>query len=431
MRGFVILSCVLWGGFLVSSEVEAVVHEVRATVETEPVPHSGDRADDATIWVHPSEPGKSVVIGTDKDASEGGLVLYDLSGRQLQFVGGGKMNNVDVRYNINLGGDLVDIVATGNRTDNTIAIYRMDAETRMLTDVTARKIAIGIEEAYGFCLYRSRKTQKLYAFVNDKNGEVEQLELFDDGSGRIDGASVRRFDVGTQTEGMTADDELGFVYVGEEDVGIWKYGAEPNAPSGVGDRYQVDTTGEGGHIAADVEGLTIYHARGGRGYLIASSQGEGSAGHPLTDTFSIYERGGDNVFVMSVRIAGNSELGIDGVGNTDGVCVTNAYLGAEFSYGVFVAQDGTNTGGNQNFKLVPWESIANVIEPNLEIDTDWDPRVNCGSSGYMEADLSRDCRVDFEDMGILASGWTDYDKLALLASQWLNCNLDPPSACTW
>ena len=159
------------------------------------------------------------------------------------------MNNVDIRYNIALGGKIVDIVATGNRTDNTIAVFSIDPVTRNLTDLVTEKIPVNIAEAYGFCLYKSIQTNKLYAFVNDKNGEVEQWELYDNGQGAIAGTSVRRFDVGGQTEGMTADDLRGFVYIGEEDVGIWRYPAEPDAPADNDSRFEVDTTGDGGHLA--------------------------------------------------------------------------------------------------------------------------------------------------------------------------------------
>ena len=54
--------------------------EVPADVETEPV--AGD-ADDMAIWVHPTDPSRSVLIGTDK---LGALETYDLSGRRLQTV---------------------------------------------------------------------------------------------------------------------------------------------------------------------------------------------------------------------------------------------------------------------------------------------------------------------------------------------------------
>jgi myo-inositol-hexaphosphate 3-phosphohydrolase len=50
---------------------------VAATVETEPVPHSADAADDAAIWIHPTDPSLSTVLGTDK-VEGGGLGVYDL-----------------------------------------------------------------------------------------------------------------------------------------------------------------------------------------------------------------------------------------------------------------------------------------------------------------------------------------------------------------
>jgi len=353
------------------------VFEVMATVETEPVSHSGDIADDAKVWVHPSEPNQSVIIGTDKHNTDGGVAVYDLSGRLTFFAKDGKMNNVDVRYNFPLGDNKVDIIAVSNRTNDSIAIYTIDPCSMELTDVAARTISIGVDEIYGFCLYHSWQTGKYYGFVNDKNGEVEQWELFDNQSGKVDAVRVRSFDVGTQTEGMVADDELGHLYVGEEDVGIWKYGAEPTDPADSANRVLVDSTDTdaGGHLVADVEGLTIYYARGPDGYLIASSQGEDNPSHILANTFAVYRRDGNNEYVMSFRVVENSALGIDGVSNTDGIGIANVFLGSAFGQGVFVAQDGHNSGGNQNFKLVPWENIATAITPSLMIDTGWNPRL--------------------------------------------------------
>ena len=48
----------------------------------------------------------------------------------------------------------------------------------------------------------------------------------------------------------------------------------------------------------------------------------------------------------------------DGTEDTDGIDVTTADLGATFSGGLFVAHDGQNDGGNQNYKLVPWKGIV-------------------------------------------------------------------------
>lgn len=100
-------------------------------------------------------------------------------------------------------------------------------------------------------------------------------------------------------------------------------------------------------LTADVEGLTLYCAGGGKGYLIASSQG--------SDTFNVYAREGDNRYVLTIDPKAGR---IDDVSDTDGIAVTNRPTSRQFPAGVLVVQDGHNTGGNQNFKLYDWRDIA-------------------------------------------------------------------------
>jgi 3-phytase len=311
---------------------------VNATVETDPVPHSGDAADDPAIWINKSDPAKSVIIGSDK---QGGVAVYDLSGKQLQYLPDGQIDNVDIRDGFKLNGQDVSIVTGGNRKDNSMVVYKMNPETRTLENVAARKLTHGIQ-IYGSCMYRSEKTAKVYYFGTSKSGDVEQWELFDNGSGKVDGKKVRNFKVGTTVEGCVTDDELGHFYVGEEAVGIWKYSAEPDGGS---TRVQVGKVGDG-NLFADVEGLAIAYDKDGKGYLMASSQGNHS--------YVVYRREGSNEFVKKFRIGDGD---IDGAEETDGIDVTTAKLGPAFPHGLFVVQDGFNDKGNQNFKLVPLETI--------------------------------------------------------------------------
>ena len=321
---------------------------VPATAETAPVPHAGDAADDPAIWVHPTDPSLSTIIGTDK---RGGLAVYDLSGKQLQYLADGRINNVDLRANFTLGGQAVALVAATNTSDDSIAVYRINPATRHLENAAARRISSEMRAA-GLCMYRSPTTGKYYVFGTSKGGAVEQWELFDDGRGRVDGRKVRTFFVASQTEGCAVDDEGGHLYLAEERVGIWKYGAEPDAGE---TRTQVDSTGPDGHLTADVEGLAIYDAGNGTGYLIASSQGNNS--------FVVYRREAGNAYVETFAIGAGR--GIDAVEHTDGIDVTSAPLGPSFPQGLFVAQNGRNDGGNQNFTLVSWDAIAKAMGPAL------------------------------------------------------------------
>jgi myo-inositol-hexaphosphate 3-phosphohydrolase len=101
----------------------AAAVQVAATMETDPVSSGGDAADDPAIWIHPTDPALSTIIGTDKTAT-GGLVVYDLSGRRLFFYADGRYNNVDVAYNFPLGSEPVALVATTNRAMRRIDFTR-------------------------------------------------------------------------------------------------------------------------------------------------------------------------------------------------------------------------------------------------------------------------------------------------------------------
>lgn len=318
---------------------------VFASVETEPVASANDAADDPAIWVHPTDPSRSLIIGTDK---KNGLDVYDLAGKRVQTLPDGRMNNVDLRYGFALGGASVAIVAATNRTDQTLALYAVDANGR-LSNVADGKIATGMADPYGLCMYRSAAGQ-YFVFANDGDtGHFRQWELEARGS-RVGARLVREFSVGSQAEGCAADDGLGALYVAEEDVGLWRYSA---APDGGSARTSVDTVANG-HLTDDAEGVTIYYGPGQNGYLIVSSQG--------SNDYNVYHRDGDNKFIGKFAIVPNP-AGIDGTSDTDGIDVTSTSLGSAFPHGVFVAQDGKNTNPSaaQNFKLVPWERIAEAL----------------------------------------------------------------------
>lgn len=338
-----------------------IAKQVMPIGETPPVPVAGDAADDPAIWIHPTDFAQSVIIGTQK---QGALIVYDLDGKELQYLPDGNMNNVDLRYHFQLDNQAISLVAASNRSNNSIALYQLNPNTRQLENVAARVItATNMSEVYGLCLYYSMKTGDYYVFVNDKNGLVQQWRLFDNGQKQVDAELVRSFNVGSRTEGCVADDLTGDFYISEELVGVWKYNAEPNGGT---TRVLVDST-TGGHLTAEVEGLTIYYINATDGYLIVSNQGN--------HTFSVYNRANHNDYLGTFQIMTNEELNIDGVFDTDGIDVTNIPLNSKFPYGLFVVQDGINFNvvhenkENQNFKFVSWEHIANAL--NLIKETDY------------------------------------------------------------
>jgi len=342
--------CTLLVAGVFQSPAEAAPIPVTADGETVPVLTSGDSADDPAIWVNPADPSKSIVIGNDKGDA---LEVYDLSGSRIQRISGGH-GNVDVRTGFPLGSSTVDIAAAAS---GGIRVYRINTATRQLTNITEGG-RLGVATGEGFCLYRSPVSGLFYAFIISSSGSVRQVRLGDaNGNGLVDGQLVRSFSVGSESEGCVADDERGLFYVSQEDVALWRYGAEPgDSPAA---RVRVDSVGSGGNLASDVEGLTIVYQSNGTGYLLASVQ---NVADPNNSYFTVYERQGANAFLKSFRVVAGPIT--DDCSRTDGIAAVAANLGPSFPSGLFVCQDNGNTtpgtSGNQNFKFVRLEKILTL-----------------------------------------------------------------------
>jgi 3-phytase len=74
-------------------------------------------SDDPAIWVHPTDPSQSLILGTDKD-SIGALYVFNLQGKVIDSLvrrGIQRPNNVDVGYGLALGTTKMDFAVTGER----------------------------------------------------------------------------------------------------------------------------------------------------------------------------------------------------------------------------------------------------------------------------------------------------------------------------
>ncbi|MEU6314497.1 phytase [Streptomyces sp. NPDC047014] len=374
-------------------------------------------ADDPAIWRNPADPDRSLVIAT---AKEGGLRVYDLDGRQVQSLPAppppregdkpGRFNNVDLVTGLRFPDGLHDVAVVSDRGSDRLRVYRIDARRAAgpLVDVTDTAAAplvfsAGQDEvydqrtAYGLATWTDRRTGRSYAVASRRHGtELALAELRPTARGKVGYRTVRTLTLpasftlpdGTawspcgepgelpQVEGMVVDPDTGELYAGQEDVGIWKLDADLRTPARLIEKvrgYGVPGTwnprteecdagtdpGFGGrHVAADVEGLTIWrdprHPRDG-GYLLASSQGD--------NTFAVFDRDRGNAYVSGFRVAPGTRPGsADGSEESDGAAVTSAPLGRKFPHGLLVVQDGHNgpastgpdgeTRTDTNFKFV-------------------------------------------------------------------------------
>lgn len=324
-------------------EARADLPAVHAVVETEPVRGEGDAADDPAIWIHPHDASRSLVLGTDKRQ---GLSVYDLSGREVQFLPRGRVNNVDLRQGVTMARGPATLAVATNRTEGAMDIYSVSEDGRV--ELTLAQ-ALEIDDPYGICMHLDAGGVA-YAYVNGSDGEYEIWRLNE--GGELKPERIDRFSLPTKPEGCVVDDLTGIAYIGEEEHGIWKM---PARAGGSGEKTLLDSV-DSDRLTKDVEGLDIYRTVQGRAILVASSQGD--------YTFAFYDLSDGDRYLGSVRVADNPTSGIDGAEETDGLAVSAVNLGPGFEQGLLVVQDGFNRRPeeNQNFKLVPFGSVAAALD---------------------------------------------------------------------
>lgn len=336
-----VVSALLLGGCAVPpppATTSGAVPLVAAVAETDPVDTAADAADDPAIWRNRRNPADSLVIGTDKKA---GIHVYALSGKRLSFTPAARLNNVDLRE---IGGRV--IAAASDRADEAqahVALFTLDTVAKKL--VPMGRYPVGPGEAYGMCLWTRARDKALFGFVVMKDGRIDQVVIDTRGATPVV-RTVRSMKVGSQAEGCVVDDRTGTLYVAEEDVGLWRFAADPAAPVTGTAIAKVDGT----TLVADAEGLALAPKGRTGGYLVVSSQGD--------NAYTLY-RLPDVSYAGRFRIGGGA---IDGTSETDGIDLMPGDFGPGLRHGLFVAQDGDNAPETQNFKFVAWDGVRKALK---------------------------------------------------------------------
>ena len=311
------------GGCGPRGSLDAVdVHPTRATAALP------DDPDDPAIWRHPTDPSRSLILGTVKVAApQGALAVFGLDGRLRQTIGGlDRPNNVDVEYGLSFQGIPTDIAVVTERLKRRLLIFRIDA-AGALSELGSPSVLTGEPGEHGapmgIALYRRPRDGAVFAIVSPKTGPTGgylwEYRLTDDEHGGVAAVFVRRFGhfkgVG-EIEAVAVDDALGYVYYADEDDGIHKWHADPNHPDAARELARFGTTG----FAANREGIAIYSLPDGTGYIVCTDQIAGNS------EYRIYRREGEpglphdhSVLLKVVR---------GGADSTDGIEVDAGNLGA-------------------------------------------------------------------------------------------------------
>lgn len=337
-----------------SKQAEAPITTVSvpAAVETVVPDNPTVDADDPVLWRDPADPARALWIGTDKSI---GLYVHSLDGKVRQFFRDGPMNNVDARP-FPVGGKPTSLVAAAERARFGVMTWLLDPATLTLSRWGFLPTDRAFGEPYGFCMGQFRG--ETFLIPNNKEGQVLAHAISATADGKPAMTLRHRWKLGSQTEGCVVDDATGDLYVGEEDVGIWRISlADPKmAPVAV-------ATVDGRRLVADVEGLTILRD-GNRSFLIASSQGDSA--------YAVWERAVEGLrWVGRFRVSGGN---IDPVTQTDGIDAWSGPIGSHPD-GAIAMHDHCDGDGptdppdsvcngdakQQNYKLVGWREVKAAL----------------------------------------------------------------------
>lgn len=306
-------------------------------------------SDDPAIWINKSNPSQSVILGTDKHDTNGGIYTFLLNGKidkSRTIVGMQRVNNIDVAYGLKLNNKLTDIAVATERGKHAIRILSLPEMQfidggygiPVFEDAANKKE----KETMGIALYTRPSDNAVFAIVGRKTGPADgylyQYLLKDNGKGIVVAELVRKFGRYSgkkEIESIAVDNELGYVYYSDEQFGIRKYYADPAKGN---EELAVFGSGE---FKEDNEGISIYKFDDGTGYILVSDQS--------ANRFNVYAREGtknnkhSHQRITSIPVSTNQ---------SDGSDVTSISLPG-FEGGLFVAMSTDKT-----FQLYSWKSIA-------------------------------------------------------------------------
>lgn len=304
-------------------------------------------SDDPAIWVNKTDPSKSLVIATDKDA-DGALFVYDLQGKIVKdkvISNLKRPNNVDIAYGLIIGGKSVDIAVTTERMTHKLRVFSlpdMKPIDQGGLDMFVGETEPDFRDLMGIALYTSPKGE-IYAIVGRKNGPKEgylgQYLLTDNGAGAVKATLVRKFGSFSgkkEIEAIAVDNELGYIYYSDEQVGVKQYYADPEK----GNQQLALFATEG--FKEDHEGISIYKLTDSTGYILVSDQG--------ANRFQVFSREGtkanpfEHTHLKTVPVMATQ---------SDGSDVVSSRLNDTFQHGLFVAMSDDKT-----FHYYRWEDIA-------------------------------------------------------------------------
>jgi len=330
----------LWALVILTlSDFIACTSKPKPVIETEAFPvltsdTTPNDTDDPAIWYNSSDPAKSLVLGTDKGDSTGGIFVFNLDGKLIpglcQF-NLSRPNNIDVEYGFNFSGKLLDIAVFTERGKDMIRVISLPDCQFIDNGGIPVFEDDSLKDPMGIALYKDANND-VYAFVGRKSGPLDgyiyQYQLLSQNSS-VTAEKIRalgKYSGTKEIEAIVVDDELGYVYYSDENVGVRKYYADAQKGN-----EELAVFAQDG-ILEDHEGLSVFKGKKGKGYIILSDQQAGK--------FHLFTRNGYKENPNDHRLVRIVKAQTD---ESDGSEILNMPLNDNFPKGIFVAMSADKT----------------------------------------------------------------------------------------
>lgn len=333
-------------------KTEETAARVQPVYVTEPVQYD---TDDPAIWVDKNNPTNTLILGTDKDA-DGGLYAFDLKGKiiankvvkPLQ-----RPNNTAMAYGLAVADSTMDIVVVAERLSHKIRVYRlpdMQPVDNGGIDAFVGETGTEFRDLMGIACYTNPENNQVYVIAGRKNGPTDgtylwQYHLTANDSGTVEASLVRKFGKFSgqkEIEAIAVDNELGYIYYCDENVGVRKYYANPEKGN---EELALFGTKD---FTEDNEGIAIYETGKGKGYIFISDQ--------QATQLAVFAREGTEGNANEHKLLGY--VPYEAL-ETDGIEIYSDSLNSDFPQGILVAMSEGKT-----FHLYSMKDLLAGMKPS-------------------------------------------------------------------
>ncbi|KAA9131622.1 phytase [Marinihelvus fidelis] len=304
----------------VADDGDAVMPSISPAAHTQPAALGA--AIDAAFWPHAD---RVVLLAAE---GEGGLNTYGTDGQRLQAYPDVQAGMVEVLRD-GQSAPVAAIVYDG--AASTLSPWQLTSGDGQLAPLAAEPIPVH-DELTGLCSYRSTLSGAWFLYGTTDEGLLHHWELYRDGD-RWQGRLLRTIPAGKGAGFCAVDAGDAAVYVGDEELGIWRFGAEPEADT---TRELIDLVTPRGQLGEEIKGIAVYSVSPELAYLLVADAGEGYlSAYGLPD--------GDRV----------GAIAIDGLSEAEGMAALATTDG-----GWLAIADEDQSDGASEYALVPWEALA-------------------------------------------------------------------------